>query len=165
MWRVHLSDSSLNLKNNRKRLQFYVQLCSKCIEHRGEPEVNSKIQLKFVDRCLKRKRNHIKWAITSWPRCSRKCATISTVSNSRKFGKPYLTNDTNNVQMHQQTNPSNTPSIFEATVSSSASNTLNELNNSITSNEPDKTEELQRVYANIKIACLSPKLSKSDLSR
>ncbi len=52
--------SLLYPKNNKKRLQFGVQVCPICLQYRTDPEVGSQKQLRFVDRSLKRKRNRLK---------------------------------------------------------------------------------------------------------
>ena len=50
----------LNLKYSKKRLQFGIQVCLRCLQYRTDPEVGSQKQLRFVDRSLKRKRNCLK---------------------------------------------------------------------------------------------------------
>ena len=52
--------SLLYQKNNKKRLQFGVQVCPRCAQHRTDPEVGQGIQLKLVDLRFKRKRNWLK---------------------------------------------------------------------------------------------------------
>ena len=49
--------SLLYLKNNKKRLQFEAQVCTRCAQHSTDPEVGQGRQLRFVDLRLKRKRN------------------------------------------------------------------------------------------------------------
>ena len=46
--------------NNKKRLQFGIQVSPRCLQYRIDFEVGSQKQLRFVDRSLKRKRNHLK---------------------------------------------------------------------------------------------------------
>ena len=48
------------LKNNRKRLEFGTQTCSECERNRSDPECGAAVQLRFVDRELKRKRNRVR---------------------------------------------------------------------------------------------------------
>ena len=52
--------SLLYLKNNKKRLQFGVQVCLRCAQHRTDQEIGQERQLRFVDLRLKRKRNRLK---------------------------------------------------------------------------------------------------------
>ncbi len=49
--------SLLYLKNNKKQLQFGIQVSPRCLQYRTDPEVRSQKQLRFVDRSLKHKRN------------------------------------------------------------------------------------------------------------
>ena len=48
------------LKNGRKRLEFGLQTCSECEHNRSDPESGSAVQLRYVDRELRRKRNRVK---------------------------------------------------------------------------------------------------------
>ena len=48
------------LKNNRKRLEFGTHTCSECERNRSDPECGAAVQLRFVDREFKRKRNRVK---------------------------------------------------------------------------------------------------------
>ena len=52
--------SLLYLKNNKKRLQFEIQVCFRCHQYRTDPEVGLQKQLRFVDCSPKRKRNRLK---------------------------------------------------------------------------------------------------------
>ena len=48
------------LKDNKKRLQFGVAVCASCNRFRNDPDVGSAVQLRFVDRVPRRKRNRLK---------------------------------------------------------------------------------------------------------
>ena len=50
----------LYLKNNKKRLQFVIQVCPRCLQYRTDPEVGFQKQLRFVNRRIKRKRNSLR---------------------------------------------------------------------------------------------------------
>ena len=52
--------SLLYLKNNKKRLQFEIQVSPRCRQYRTDPEVGSQRQVRIVDCSLKRKRNRLK---------------------------------------------------------------------------------------------------------
>ena len=52
--------SLLYLKNNRKRLLFGHPNCPNCERYRRDPEVGDSVQLRFVDRNPKRRRNRLK---------------------------------------------------------------------------------------------------------
>ena len=48
------------LKNNQKRLQFGLEVCSGCVRHRNDPKVGTSAQSKFVNRNPKRRRNRLR---------------------------------------------------------------------------------------------------------
>ena len=48
------------LQNNKKRLQFGVQICEICKRYRNDPQVGTSIQMKFTDDNTKRRRNRLK---------------------------------------------------------------------------------------------------------
>ena len=50
----------LYFKNNKKRLQFGIQVCPRCHQYRSDHEIGTQTQLRFVDRSLKCKRNRLK---------------------------------------------------------------------------------------------------------
>ena len=52
--------SLLYLKNNRKRLLFGNSNCPSCERYKRDPEVGTSVQLRFVDRNPKRRRNRLK---------------------------------------------------------------------------------------------------------
>ena len=52
--------SLLYFKNNKKRLQFGIQGCLRCLQYCSDTEVGSQKQLRLVDRSLKHKRNRLK---------------------------------------------------------------------------------------------------------
>ena len=52
--------SLLYLKNNRKRLLFGNPACVSCVRYRGDPQVGTSTQMKFVDRTIRKRRNRLK---------------------------------------------------------------------------------------------------------
>ena len=52
--------SLLYLKNNRKRLLFGNPACVSCVRFRGDPQVGTSTQMKFVDRTIRKRRNRLK---------------------------------------------------------------------------------------------------------
>ena len=79
--------SLLYLKNNKKRLQFGIQVCPRCLQYRTDSEVGFQKHLRFVDRSLKRNRNRLKVGYKFLAIFQMRCATTPTVSNSKKLTK------------------------------------------------------------------------------
>ena len=52
--------SLLYLTNNQKRLQFGKEVCTSCDKFRTDPEVGEAVQLKFVERTPRRRRNRLR---------------------------------------------------------------------------------------------------------
>ena len=104
--------SLLYLKHNKKRLQFGVQVCPRCAQHRTDPEVGQGRQLKFVDLRLKRKRNRLKVAynfLATLPEAICGNSDCEKVGELDKDETPSVESD--GLQLFQTDDPNHTPTI------------------------------------------------------
>ena len=147
--------SLLYLKNNKKRLQFGIQLCPRCLQYRTDPEVGSQKQLRFVDRSLKCKRNRLRVGynfLATLPKAvcdDSDSEQLKEVSEGQAFSvEPECP------KLHQTEDPSHTSSIAPVAVKPLAQSETNKKSRTTTLKEPDQSGKLQRVLADLKIAVL-----------
>ena len=100
------------LKNNKKRLQFGIQICPRCLQYRTDPEVKLQKQLRFVDRSLKRKRNRLK---VGYNFLAALHEAVCDDSDCERLGEtdkdPVPSDDPEGYQLNQTDNPSHNSSI------------------------------------------------------
>ena len=106
-------------KEQSKRLQFGIQVFIRCAQYRGDPEVGSQKQLRFVDRSVKRNRTRTSVGynfLATLPEA------VCDDSDSDKLAKLDETSspldEPNGPQLHQPDDPGQTLSTSPYTVSS-----------------------------------------------
>ena len=147
--------SLLSLKNNRKRLQFGIQVCPRCLQYRTDLEGGSQKQLRFLDRSLKRKRNRLKVGynfLATLPEA------VCDDSDSERLGvidkDPAPSDEPEGSQLHQTDDLNQTFSIPLAASKSLAPSTLTKTSGTTNPKESDHSGKLQRVLTDLKIAAL-----------
>ena len=143
--------SLLYLKNNKKRLHFGISVCPRCTQFRGDPEVGSLKQLRFVDNHPKRKRNRLKIS-------SQFLATLPEATCDESDSEPLETIEESPESL--DLSPSvELPSIPSGSDNSPDQKALDssipaEIPNQTPSSEPAQTGKLQKILADLKIATL-----------
>ena len=148
--------SLLYLKNNKTRLQLGIQVCPRCLQYRTDPDVGSQKQLRFVDRSLKRKRNHLKVGynfLAIFPKAV--CDDFDSEQLKEVDESQAPSVGPEGPELHQTDDSSHTSSIAFAAVKPLAQSEMNKTSGTTTPKEPDQSGKLQRVLSDLKIAALS----------
>ena len=138
---------------NKKRLQFKIQVCPRCLQYRTDPEVGSQKQLRFVDRSLKRKRIRLRAGynfLATFPKAV--CDDSDSEQLNEASEGQALSVGTEGHELHQTDDPSHTSSIAPITIMPLAQSETNKKSGKITQKEPDQSGKLQRVLSDLKIA-------------
>ncbi len=135
--------SLLYLMTNRKRLQFGIQVCPRCAQYRGEPDVGSQKQLRFVDCSLKRKRNRTRVGYNYLATLPEAVCDDSDCKKAEKLDEtPSPLDEPDGSQLHQLIDPGHTLSTSPASSKSPASATSTKINSSATSNKANQSGRL-----------------------
>ena len=137
----------LYFKNNKKRLQFGIKECPRCLQYRTDPEVGSQKQLRFVDRSLKRKRNRLKVDynfLATLPEAVCDDSDSEQLKEVNKGQAPSVGPEGR--EFHQTDDPSHTSSIPPVAVKPLVQSTTNKTSETTIPNKRDQSEKLQRAF-------------------
>ncbi len=143
------------LKNNKRRLQFGVQVCPRCAHFRNDPEAGQDKQLRFVDLRLKLKRNRLK---VGYSILATLPEAISGDSDSNQIGElddqatPSVEHD--GLQLPKTVDPSHISAITPVASASLNPSISIETSKPAASTQSDKSGQLQRVLADLKVTSL-----------
>ena len=126
--------------NYKKRLQFGIQVCLRCLHCRTDPEVGSQRQLRFVDRSLKRKRNLLKVGynfLATLPEAVCDDSDSEQLKEVDEGRAPSVGPE--GPELHQTDDPSHTSSLAPVSGKPLAQSEMNKTNGATTPKEPDQS--------------------------